>query len=88
MKCKNIYEAQSYEDHYCPVCQNKNVQDTQSHLLDCEKLKSDNIVVSDLPDYEQLFSDDEKEQVMIIKLLKNHYDKRQKLMKEDKRTKK
>lgn len=79
--------SQSYKEHFCPICQNKNFKDTQSHLLHCEQLKSVNIVVSDLPEYDQLFSNDVKKQVVIVKLLKKCYDKRVKLVEEEKKRK-
>ena len=77
--------AQSFVEHFCPICRNIDCPDTQPHLLECECLESDNVVVADLPDYEQLFSDDVEKQVAIIKLLKNHFDKRKKLIDEEKR---
>ena len=77
--------SQSYKEHFCPICQNKNSKDTQSHLLHCEHLKSLNIVVADLPEYDQLFSNDVKKQVVIVKLLKKFYDKRVKIVEEEKK---
>ena len=77
----------SYQEHFCPLCLKKSFEDFQSHLLHCESLKGDTIVVSDFTEYDQLFSNDVKKQVVIVKLLKNCYDKRVKLLEEEKKRK-
>ena len=41
--------------------------------------------MADLPEYDQLFSNDVKKQVVIVKLLKKFYDKRVKIVGEEKK---
>ena len=56
-----------YRDFLCPTgCGS---DDTQQHLIDCEKL-SDSTLVSDLPEYDDLFSKDVKKILNFASILK------------------
>ena len=68
--------SQRYKSHFCPVCKNENLKDDQPHLLHCNKLVSDSIITANLPEYEDLFSNEVKKQVVIVKLLKENFEKR------------
>ena len=56
-----------YRDFLCPTgC---GLDDTQQHLIDCEKL-SDSTLVSKLPEYDDLFSKDVKKILNFATILK------------------
>ena len=76
--------SQSYKSHFCPVCKNENLKDDQQHLLQCDKLVSDSIIIANLPEYEDLFCNEVKKQVVIVKLLKENFEKRRKFLEEEK----
>ena len=66
----------------CPVCQNPNTTDTQRHLLACEKL-CDNVMVlgGHVPVYEDLFSKEVKKVIRIGLILSQHFDRRKQILK-------
>ena len=70
----------SFTDHFCPLCK-KNLEDTQSHLLLCDALENHNVLASNLPEYEHLFSSKVEDQVVIVKILKQKFEKRKRLLK-------
>ena len=76
--------SQSYKSHFCPVCKNENLKDDQPHLLQCDKLVSDSIIIANLPEYEDLFCNEVKKQVVIVKLLKENFEKRRNFLEEEK----
>ena len=56
MKCNCKH---SYSDLRCPVCMDTNHPDTQMHITQCDKLlESENMLVSDKVDYEDIYSTD------------------------------
>ena len=67
-----------YTDTLCPCCSLE--EDSQQHLLDCSKLTIDGVVVDNLPEYEQLFSEDVTEQIQIARMIKQKFNMRNKLV--------
>ena len=63
---------------------NENFKDDQPHLLQCDKLVSDSIITANLPEYEDLFSNEVNKQVVIVKLLKENFEKRRHFLEEEK----
>ena len=65
----------------CPVCQNPNTTDTQQHLLRCEKL-CDNVIVvgGHVPQYEDLFSKEAKKVLGIGLILSRHFNRRKQIL--------
>ena len=59
-----------YNDIVCPCCNLE--EDSQQHLLTCTKLSTDGLIVSSLPNYEQLFSEDVAQQVAITRIIKQN----------------
>ena len=82
LKVKKNYK-QSYKQLFCPIC-SKNIEDTQQHLLECEALVNPNILTVKIPVYNHLFSDNLDEQVSIVRILKENFGKRRKLLDEEK----
>ena len=70
----------SFNENFCPLCK-KNLEDTQSHLLFCDSLDNENVLVANLPQYDHLFSSKLEDQVIIVKLLKKKLEGRKKLLK-------
>ena len=68
-----------HEDTLCPLCENE--EDTQQHLMVCEKLCDSGTVVTSLPDYKSLFETKLKEKLYVSRLLKKHFQKRNNLLK-------
>ena len=58
-----------------------NTEDTQSHLLFCNSLENQNVLASSVPEYVHLFSSKVEDQVVIVKVLKNFFEERKKLLK-------
>ena len=69
----------SFSEHFCPLC--KTIEDTQSYLLFCDTLENQNVLVSSVPEYDHLFSSKVEDQVVIVKVLKQKYEERKKLLK-------
>ena len=68
------------QDVLCPVC--KEEEDTQQHLLVCDKLVDREALVTELPDYDHLFKDDLEAKLKMSRLLEKHFGKRKSLLKE------
>ena len=83
LRVKTNYK-QSYKKLFCPVCKKEEIEDSQPHLLECEALVNDNILTHQLPDYEHLFSDQLDEQISIVRILKQNFGKRRRLLNEEK----
>ena len=66
------------EDIRCKICPTEDF--TQRHLLYCKGLQGKNEIVSQIPEYEQLFGEDMNSQIHISRIMKDHY-KRMKLQK-------
>ena len=64
----------------CPLCNGLSELDSQSHLLQCTKLNSSNIVDKVTPIYEDLFSQDIKKRQAVAEFLKRNYTKRSRLL--------
>ena len=62
------------------MCKKEEIEDSQSHLLECEALVNDNIITHQLPDYEHLFSDQLDEQIIIVRILKQIFDRKRRLL--------
>ena len=70
----------SFTDNFCPLCK-KNLEDTQTHLLVCDSLNDQNVLATNVPQYDHLFSSKVEDQVVIVKILKKKLEKRKKLLK-------
>ena len=79
--------SQSNSSKFCPLCKDPDNLDTQSHLLECEQIVHDELVVGKATEYDQLFSKNIDDQTVIIKMLKNCLEKRKKILEEEERMK-
>ena len=79
MQIENIEVKANYKWKYvdisCLSCK-KNLDDTQCHILNCELLFGRNKNVSYIPDYNELYTGDLKEQICVPRLLKENYKRR------------
>ena len=66
----------------CPVCKS-DAEDSQPHLLVCEKLVSNNLIVEEDLKYEHLFSDSLKNQVNVVKMLHTNFQRRLQILKKE-----
>ena len=73
--------SERYTDSLCPIC--KNEEDTQKHLLECSKLDTDGDIVTKLPEYDHLFSEKLDDKVKIAKIIKQRYEKRTAIIKDN-----
>ena len=64
-----------YNDVFCSACM-KNEIETQGHILFCDYLLGKNENVSYIPDYEELYHGELKEQIYVSRLLKENFDNR------------
>ena len=81
LRVKTNYK-QSNSQLFCPVCKQEDIEDSQPHLLQCEALVSDNSLTKKVPEYNQLFSEKLEEQINIVRIMKQHFGKRRKILKQ------
>ena len=63
----------------CPLCHKE--EDSQPHLIHCEKLSDSTALVISTPEYMNLFGDDKEERFRIANILKTQFEKRKKILK-------
>ena len=68
----------SYTCTLCPVCEQ--FEDTQSHLLICDKLADTHTMVDTLPVYSNLFGDNLLEKVSVSRILQSQLAKRKEVL--------
>ena len=68
-----------YTDTLCPLCVKG--EDSQPHLLVCEKLDENTDIVTDIPEYEEIFQYDLEQKMNTSRILKTQFDKRKKQIK-------
>ena len=68
-----------YSDVICPCC--KVEEDLQKHLLTCNSLMTDGVIVDSLSNYNDIFSDNLSRQVEICRMMKKRFEKRKILTK-------
>ena len=69
-----------YDDLKCPNCTE---EDTQSHLLSCDKLVSAFSIVQDVPKYSNIFGDDLNEILKVTRIMSENFKMRNKLKLQD-----
>ena len=67
-----------YSDSKCPNCTE---EDTQSHLLFCDKLISASSIVQEVPNYSQIFGEDLNEILKVTRIMSENFKERNKLKK-------
>ena len=55
--------------------------DSQSHLIYCEAMENQNVLESNVPDYDHLFLDFVEDPFVVVKILKQKLEQRKKLLK-------
>ena len=65
-----------YSDKNCPNCTQ---EDTQSHLLQCEKLVDASGITIELPNYEDIFASNLQQVLSVSRILNENFTKRNKL---------
>ena len=78
LNVKNNFKSGN-SDHFCPVCLDQNENDTQKHLLNCKMLDT-NELVSEISEYEDIFSNDTDKQFRITSVLMDRFSRRKKLL--------
>ena len=69
-----------YSDSKCPNCTE---QDTQSHLLFCEKLIGASSIVQEAPNYSNIFGEDLDEILKVTRIMSENFKLRNKLKSQD-----
>ena len=62
-----------HSDNICDGC--RQYESTTRHTLECQSLLGRNELVTYIPDYEDLFGDDEVEQAYIARLIRSNLDR-------------
>ena len=76
---KKSHVSGSYSNLNCPLC---NLEpDTQGHLLKCEKLDTDTDLISSMPEYRDIFSENLEAQVLVARIIQSRFKKRKQLLK-------
>ena len=75
----------SHTNLKCDLCENH--LDDQESLLSCEKLINPNLILINVPKYEDIFSDETDVQIRIVSILQEHYNMRKRLIAEKKKKK-
>jgi hypothetical protein len=65
---------------FCPVCEDKNMKDTQEHLMICPQLVENTLEVQNVPSYEDLFKDNISKQIQIASIIQSNFRRRKKIM--------
>ena len=65
----------------CPVCKDGKTEDTQPHLMICQKL-SDTEIVMELPSYGDLFKENVDKQSQVATIIQQNFRKRKQKLKE------
>ena len=68
-----------YKDLLCPLGCSENMEDTQQHLLVCEKL-GDSSMVLKIPEYDEIFDQDVTQIVNVASILRSKLSTRQKML--------
>ena len=76
---KSNYQGK-YSNLNCPICDSQ--QDTQQHLLQCQKLKDENEIIKQIPDYDDLFGANLDSKIMISRIIKLRFQERNNILKE------
>ena len=78
IRCRMLDIKANFKNHYnnvlCVAC--KEASETQEHLLVCEALMDDNVVVDSFPSYNKLFGDDLNPKIIIAEIIANNFKKR------------
>ena len=69
----------SYTDLNCPLCKKK--EDSQKHLLDCEKLVVKGEIARNVLEYIDLFGEDLNPKIEVARIILSRYKTRKKIMK-------
>ena len=67
---KFFYTRNMYEDSICEGCRKE--ESNTRHILECEKLFGQNELVTYIPLYEDLFGNQEEEQVYIARIIEEN----------------
>ena len=78
LEVKTNYKG-SYSNHTCPVCLDDTKEDTQKHLLTCEKLEGSD-VVSNHVQYDDIFQENPSVQLIITRILMQKFEKRKSIL--------
>ena len=68
-----------FVDLLCPLGCNENMEDTQQHLLVCEKLRDSSMVLK-IPEYDEIFDQDVTKIVNVASILRSKLSTRQKML--------
>ena len=68
-----------YKDLLCPLGCSENMEDTQQHLLVCEKLRDSSMVLK-IPEYDEIFDQDVTKIVNVASILRSKLSTRQKML--------
>ena len=74
----------SYSKHFCPICKDENEEDSQQHLLFCERLVDNNTLAEEVPVYNDLFSEHLDKQIRIVRILVTNFKARTNILKSEK----
>ena len=61
-----------YQDIFCIACKDTNIEETGKHILECKNLVNKNDKLSYIPTYNNIYSDDLKEQVYTSKIIQEN----------------
>ena len=65
----------------CPICEKVTEYDSQAHLLVCTILNHNVLTYVDLPNYDDLFGKNLEKKIAVVRLLKENFQKRSKILK-------
>ena len=69
-----------YHDVKCPNCSE---EDTQSHLLFCDKLVGDSSIVKEVPKYSDIFGNNLEEILKVTRIMSQNFKLRNQLKSQD-----
>ena len=70
----------STKNPWCPVCDIKTEYDSQFHLMLCSKLNNNMLANLTLPNYDDLFSQNMDKKMLVVKTLRENFQKQTKIL--------
>ena len=71
-----------YNESHCIACNDKAIEETGNHMLECKVLCDQSNDISYIPNYRDLFSADIEEQIYVSKIMHSNMEARKAYLKE------
>ena len=70
--------SERYSDLLCPLCHRE--EDTQKHLLECPNLDDGSVLVTKVPSYSDIFSENLQSKIEVARIILAKFTKRKEVL--------